>query len=137
MTMHTDDRQVLITRELNKAHQTMNEAEFCASEGMWNLVGNRLYYSIFHGVVALLLRKEVAVSSHKGAGRMFALHYVRTGEFSSDDHSLYSRLQTIREKADYQSVYELNPEEGSEYMLLAKNLLKKIDAYLSSYNRID
>lgn len=130
MTLQSEDRQILIKRELDKARETMEEADFCASGGKWNLVGNRLYYSIFHGVIALLIHKELSVTSHKGASRMFALNYVRTGEFSAEDHLLYSRLQTIREKADYQNVYKINPEEGQEYLILAKNLLNKIETYL-------
>lgn len=133
MTLQSTDRKVLIDRELEKARKTMTEAEFCASGDMWNLVGNRLYYAMFHAIIALLLHKEAPVKSHKGAGKMFALHYVKNGEFTTEDHMLYSRLQTIREKADYQNVYELDPKEGQEYMTMAKGLLARVESYLADY----
>lgn len=130
MTLTSNNRSLLIKLELEKADKMMNEAKFCATSNMWNLVGNRLYYSIFHGVIALLLKKEVSIRSHKGACRMFSLHYVYTGEFSVDDQVLYSRLQTIRERADYQNDYNLKPEEGQEYLTLAESLLLRINDYL-------
>lgn len=132
MTINTADRKTLIGYELEKSERTWNEAEFCANGNMWNLVGNRLYYSVFHAVIALLLMKEIGVQSHKGATRMFAMHYVKTGIFTEDDQMLYSRLQTIREKADYQNVYELNEEEARTYIELAQDLLGRIKTYIAS-----
>lgn len=43
------------------------------------------------------------------------------------EDSLYSRLQTIREKADYQNTYELTQEQATHYMILAKALFDKIE----------
>lgn len=131
MTLSNSNRNILISLELEKANKMMKEAKFCGESGMWNLVGNRLYYSAFHAVVALLLNKGVSIRSHKGACRMFSLHYVQTREFSVDDMSLYSRLQTIRERADYQNDYELTPDEGEEYLKLAEGLLNRIMKFLS------
>lgn len=137
MSLKAEDRNILIRREFQKAVDTMQEAKYCANGNLWNVVGNRLYYSIFHAVAALLIHKEVAIRSHKGALRMFSLHYVREGIFSSDDQALYSRLQTIREKADYQNTYNLSSKEGTEYLKIAEEFLNKIETYLIDANRIE
>lgn len=67
---------------------------------------------------------------------MFALHYVRTGIFSPEDQALYSRLQTIRERADYQNVYNLPADEGRDYFAMSENLLHRMEDYLIENNRI-
>lgn len=130
MKLSSSDRKLLINLEIEKSSKIMTEAKFCAESNMWNLVGNRLYYSLFHAVVALLLSKEISIKSHKGACRMFSLHFVYTGVFEVDDQVLYSRLQTIRERADYQNEYDLDPAEGANYLALTENLILRINKYL-------
>jgi len=68
--------------------------------GYWDLVANRLYYSVFHAVNAMMLADGLKTSTHKGISSQFGFHYVLTGKFSREEGILYSRPQTMREKAD-------------------------------------
>lgn len=138
MTITPENRQELVRLELEKAKRTWKEAEGNYSIQLWNVVGNRLYYAIFHAVAALLIKHGLSIKGHKGAVMMFGLHFVKTGIFTSEEGSLYSRLQTIREKADYQNVYQLTSEEALHYMTKAKSLFKKIErAILENTTKID
>lgn len=55
-----------------------------------------------------------------------------TGKFSRADGMLYSRLQTMREKADYQNVFTMSDEQGNqliqEAMALQQRILRVIKA---------
>lgn len=127
MTLNPGNRKDLVRLELEKARRTLIEAEGNYNIQLWNVVGNRLYYAIFHAVVALLIKHGISINGHKGAVIMFGLHFVKKGIFTPEEGALYSRLQTIREKADYQNVYELSQERASHYMSQAKLLFEKIE----------
>lgn len=101
----------------------MEQAIRNAEMDYWDLVSNRLYYSMFHAVTALMLIDGIRTSTHKGSSSQFGRFYVLTGKFSREDGMLYSRLQTMREKADYQNVFIL-PKEQGEIMLNEAKLLQ-------------
>ena len=42
---------------------------------------------------------------------MFGQHYVKEGTFPIEDAKLYSQLQTMREKGDYNCIYQTTEEE--------------------------
>jgi len=99
----------------------------------WDLVANRLYYSVFHAVTALMLTDGIKTSTHKGTSSQFGQHYVLTGKFSRVDGMLYSRLQTMREKADYQNVFTMSDDIGNQLiqdaMALQQRILREIKAH--------
>lgn len=92
----------------------------------WDLVANRLYYSVFHAVTALMLADGITSATHKGTSSQFGRHYVLSGMFSREDGMLYSRLQTMREKADYQNTFTLSPEQGEDLIDRARQLQQRI-----------
>lgn len=92
----------------------------------WDLVANRLYYSMFHAVTALMMADGIKNNTHKGTSSQFGRYYVLTGQFSREDGILYSRLQTMREKADYQNTFILDPEKGNSIISQAQALQGKI-----------
>lgn len=61
---------------------------------------------------------------------MFGQHYVRTGIFNMEDGRLYSQLQTIREKGDYNCVYQTSEEEVLPMITPATNLIERIIKYI-------
>lgn len=134
MTLNPTNRTDLVQLELEKARRTWKEAEGNFNIQLWNVVGNRIYYALFHAVVALLIKNGISINGHKGAVIMFGKHFVKTGIFTPEEGSLYSRLQTIREQADYQNVYELSPEKATHYMTLAKALFEKIEDVILNDN---
>ena len=73
-------------------------------------MANRLYYSVFHAVSALLINDGHKVGTHKGAILIFGQHYVKEGTFPIEDAKLYSQLQTMREKGDYNCIYQTTEE---------------------------
>lgn len=87
------------------------QAEGNANLGFWDVVANRLYYSVFHAVSALLISDGYKVGTHKGAILMFGQHYVKEGSFPIEDAKLYAQLQTMREKGDYNCVYQTSEDE--------------------------
>lgn len=72
-------RRDLINYRINRAFETLKEADFNASAQFYNIAVNRLYYSAFYAANALLLSREIICGSHKGVKTMIFLHFVKTG----------------------------------------------------------
>lgn len=64
--------------------------------------------------------------THKGASSQFGKYYVITGAFKREDGMLYSRLQTMREKADYGNIFSLSKEDGTKMIDMTEDLIKRI-----------
>lgn len=107
MSLSEENRKLLVQREYDKALQCFKRAKANAALGYWDIVANRLYYSIFHAVSALLIKDGHKVGTHQGAVMAFGFHYVKTGLFTSQEGRLYSQLQSLREKADYSCAYDV------------------------------
>lgn len=46
------------------------------------------------------------VGTHKGVVALYGQHYVKTGIMTQAEGRIYSQLQSMREKADYNCVFE-------------------------------
>lgn len=126
MSLSEENRRIAVNLLLEKSARNMEQAIRNAEMDYWDLVANRLYYSVFHAVTALMLTDGIKTSTHKGTSSQFGQHYVLTGQFTRADGMLYSRLQTMREKADYQNVFTLQPERGNALIEQARMLHTRI-----------
>lgn len=133
MALNEEERAILVQREFEKAVAFYNQGLKNAEIGIWDVVANRLYYSAFHAVSALLIRDQHKVGTHKGAVLVFGMYYVKTGIFSADEGRFYSQLQTLREKADYNCVWEATEQDVLPMMPLAQTFIEKIKARLQPY----
>ena len=105
MSLTNEERHLVVDLEKEKALNTFAEIEILRSAKLWNNIANRLYYSAFHAVSALLISAGHAVGTHQGAVVQLNRFYVKTGIISQEDGAFYSQLQTMREKADYNCTY--------------------------------
>lgn len=132
MTLQPDQLKIAATLLVEKSQRNMEQAVHNASVDYWDLVANRLYYSIFHAVTALMLLDGIKTATHKGTSSQFGQHYVLTGQFSREDGMLYSRLQTMREKADYQNTFSISPEKGAKLIADSQALQSRIFAAIAA-----
>lgn len=129
MTLTDEERNDMIKLEFERAWKMMNEASINLQNGLWNVVGNRIYYAVFHGVSGLLIKNGLKVGTHKGASITFANHFVKTGIFDKKFSSLYGQLQSVREKADYNNTFELAAKDAEDFFSEAKEFLSKLQEY--------
>lgn len=130
MGLKEDDKKLAIELLIEKSNRHLEQAINVSKIGYWDLVVNRLYYSIFHAVTAMLLNDGILTKSHKGTAQQFGKNYVLTNKFDVADGRLYNRLQSKREAADYNNVFSISQEEGHELIELTINLQNKIIDYL-------
>ena len=132
MSLNESERRTIVTRELEKAQRTYDDAVFCANEGKWEAAANRFYYALFHAMSALLVNDGHQVKSHRGILSMFGEHYIRTEIFSRQDGSLLSDLVLMRDNADYNCFFEADEEKLQPYIEPTQLLIDKIKQYIAS-----
>ena len=98
MSLNNEERQILVQRELQKAHEAYEDIEILKARGRWNGAANRLYYSVFHAVNALFINDGIEAGRHKTSHSLFSMHYIKTGILPIDYGHLYNNLQRLREK---------------------------------------
>lgn len=130
MSLREEDRQVVVTLEMEKVGKTLIQVGTLVDNDLWDLVANRLYYALFHAVSALLIHDHHEVGTHRGAVNKFSLFYVKTGLFTKEEGRLYSRLQRLREDGDYNCYMDVEKDEVEEYLQPTLQLIEKIKNYI-------
>jgi len=96
-------RDDLIQYRLGRAQETYDEAVLMKHEKHWNTCANRLYYSCFYAVLALLEKHGFASSKHTGVKSFFNQHFVKTGKISKDKEN-FTTIYLMLDKKDTISI---------------------------------
>ena len=64
MKLTNEEREAIIAFRIQKAFDTLNEAEGIASLDYWNTVANRLYYACYYVTSALLIKYNFSARTH-------------------------------------------------------------------------
>lgn len=131
MSLSEEERKILVTLEYEKAQSIFKQIEGLRSLEYWDNIANRLYYALFHAVSALLIHDGHQVNTHKGVVVIFGRYYVKDGIFTQEDGKLYSQLQTMREKGDYNCFYQTSEEEVVPMIEPARSLIERIGAFIA------
>jgi uncharacterized protein (UPF0332 family) len=92
----------LIKYRCDRAKEALVEANILADSGHWNACVNRLYYSCFYAVSALLSKHNLSSSKHSGARSYFNHNFVKTGTISKETAVIYNLLFERRQEGDYE-----------------------------------
>ncbi|MFT3751572.1 MAG: HEPN domain-containing protein [Paludibacter sp.] len=91
----------LVTYRVQRSKETLREAELMLHEGFINGALNRMYYSAYYIVIALLIQNGISTQTHAGAKQMLGLHFVLTEKLSIKISNMYSTLFEKRHSSDY------------------------------------
>jgi uncharacterized protein (UPF0332 family) len=105
MSLKEQERDILVNLYLSKCDETLNDARLTRDQGRWNTSANRLYYALFHAITALFVSDGIPVHSHNGMKIKFGKEYVLTGLATDEEGKLLSKMETMRERADYDATF--------------------------------
>ena len=80
----------LIRYRLARAWDTYDDAMILANKEKWNSTINRLYYSAYYAVIALLLNSDLRPTTHNGAKSKFSEHFIKNEIISKEFGKMYS-----------------------------------------------
>ena len=122
----------LIEYRVSRAKETYEEALLLAENKHWNAVANRLYYSCFYIVNALLIKNDLSFSTHNGVKSEFHRFFVKTGIVSMDSGRTYSRLFNLRQEGDYADFQRFDGKDIEPFIEDVRKFLNEIELILSN-----
>ena len=131
MSLTDEERKIIVNLELAKAKTTLSQVESLKQLEYWDMVANRLYYATFHAACALLIKDKHSVSTHKGVVALLGQYYIVTGKLTKEDGKLYSQLQTIREKSDYNCSFTATREDIEPLINKTSELITRISVLIN------
>ena len=127
-----EETRTLILYRLERAHESLDEANILMERGHANTFVNRLYYACFYAVSALLLTKELSSAKHSGVRSLFHQNFVKEGIVSKELGQIYDKLFDNRQKGDYADMvrFDLNIvrnwyDEAKEFVKAIENIAKE------------
>jgi uncharacterized protein len=127
----TEERETLIRYRLERARETLAEADVLAKTGHWNGCVNRLYYACFYAVTALLFRNGLTSSRHSAALSLFNREFVKTGLVGRDLGEMYNSLYQARHRGDYDDLVHYDEARVRPWLSGAEQFLDEIESLVS------
>lgn len=128
--MNAKNKKFNIQTEWKKTLTSFREGQVLLKENFSEGAISRFYYAIFHAAQALLLTQGLQAKSHKGVGRLFSLHFVKSGQIDSHYSRILSHSQQEREEVDYFSEYVFSQEDACEREKETKEFLDVVEKHL-------
>ena len=126
--------EALIRYRLERAQESLADARLLADAASWNTCVNRLYYSCFYAVSALLARDGLASPRHTGIRSLFNRHYVRTGVVPRELARLYNDLFERRQESDYADFVRFQADQVRPWIPQTERFLAHVTSLLSPEN---
>lgn len=127
MSLEEDKVKAVVLLYLEKSSIFKKEAIAAKQICMWPMTANRMYYSLLNVVRALLLIDNHPTHSHDGTKALFGLYYVNTNVVTREDGRLFSQLETMRNRSDYDCYFKATEEMINEFYLPTILLIEKIE----------
>ena len=129
--MTKEEKQILVKYRLERANESIKAAQLMFENKLFIPAINRIYYSMFYSVQALLILNEKTFSKHGQVKGYFNKEFIKSGVFPKEFGKLFNTVFEYRQKFDYVDL--LIPEEEliSDYILEAKKFVDQISSYLN------
>ncbi len=123
-------RKEIIKLWLEKAADSLESAGLEINQGHTTFAVNRLYYSCFYAVTALLLKDGKQFSRHSAVKSEFTRSYIRSGKLDVKWSKFYQRLFDSRQEADYIPTMVFEKSEVSEQIEQAEEFIAIIQSII-------
>ncbi len=107
----TNSQADYIRYRLKRSAEIFQDARLLAENERWRSCINRLYYSSFHLISALLSLDGIITKSHDGLKTKFLQLYVKPGLIDVEYGKLFSRLIDWRQESDYSVYVDFNNDD--------------------------
>ncbi len=119
------DRETLVKMYWERCEEALTDADNAIACEGWNNAANRIYYAVFYAVSALFVKDGHPIKSHRGAKAVLGQQYVVTGKIDPEISHIFSQLETLRGRADYNVAFLATREEIMDYR-------PKADAFIAA-----
>lgn len=115
---------------LDKSKEDLEAAHLLFDNGNYRIANNRAYYSIFHGLRAVLVFDNFDSGKHSGIIAEFRRKYIKGGIFPVEMSRMIGSAFTIRNASDYDDMFLASREDIEEQIANAEYVYREISAYI-------
>lgn len=130
--MKSEHIEALVSYRMDRSRESVRAAEIMLENEMFAIAMNRVYYSMFYAVQALLVMHKVSFSKHGQVKGYFNRELIKTGIFPMDMGKLYNKAFEYRQKFDYVDFAVPDRDMVSEYIEKAKEFCKRIYQHIQT-----
>ena len=130
--MTPEERISMIAYRLDRARETLREAELLSSSHHLSGAVNRVYYAMFYAVSALALKDDFCTGSHSQLRGWFNREFVKTGRVSVELGKAFGLAYDRRTTGDYQDFVDFTDEEISEMLPVARRFIRSLSTLITS-----
>jgi len=131
MKLSDDERTAVVVYRLQKAKETLSEAEGTIKMCYWHTAANRLYYACYYAASALLIKNGFTAQTHQGVIHLLGLHFVKTGKISKELGRFYSDIFELRQTGDYSDMIPIDEPEVKPMLEPAKSFIAEIERLIN------
>ena len=111
-----DSEIALIRYRMDRSKEALSAARLMYEKGHYNDAVNRLYYTCFYAVIALLATEGKHPSKHTTVRALLNKNWIKTGKLSKETGRLYNSLFDRREKGDYGDYFRFQRGEVDDWL---------------------
>ena len=128
--MTSSIKQDYVDYRIQSAKETLKAAKLLADNYHWNSAINRLYYTCFYAISALLYKYDINANSHAGLKHQFTLHFIKTDVIDKELGRVFVQLFDWRQKGDYGDFYDFDKEKTLPLFIPVESLLEKVESLI-------
>jgi uncharacterized protein (UPF0332 family) len=129
----SEKKRELAMYRLAQAEESLAEAEYLfRGEKSPRSVINRVYYSMFYSILALLIFEPYSSSKHSGVLAYFNQHFIKTGLLSEDLGRAVNKAFDLRQRADYREQIVIARDQVAPFLDEAKRFLNTAKDHLKN-----
>lgn len=129
MSLNDIDRETLIKMYWDRCQNAIVDADSAIDSCRWNMAANRIYYSVFYAVSILFVKDGHPIKSHRGAKAILNKEYVLTNKLDKEDARFFAQLETLRDNADYDVIFQATKDEILNYR-------SKVDVFIATIKKM-
>lgn len=132
-----ESRNALIDYRLQRATETLEEADYNAKGKYFNTGVNRLYYAAYYAASALMLAYGLECSTHAGVKSMLSLNFIRKGPLSPVYGKIFMSLFENRQSGDYEDFVYCDAELYNDLRPKTEEFINALKALIKSSGNKD
>ena len=121
-----DAEITLIRYRMDRSKEALSAAGLMYEKGHYNDAVNRLYYSCFYAVIALLATEGIHPGKHTAARAFLNKNWIKTGKLSKGTGLLYNTLFDRREKGDYGDYFRFSRDDVENWLKSVERTIGEI-----------
>lgn len=114
----------LVRYWFEKSKESLDAACDELKAGRLSFSVNRIYYSCFYAVSAILLQNKLRFKKHSGVRAAFHQHFVKSEKVSREHGKLFDELFEAHQRGDYIELVSFEKEQVEDWLQQASRFVE-------------